>query len=65
MDLFFDTFGYPLLIDEFQKEHSILDKIKDISDFAEGHDHYKHSDTIRNIFNLTSYLWLTIIFPVS
>lgn len=31
-DLFFDTYGYPILIDEFQKEPQILDKIKDIVD---------------------------------
>ena len=31
-DLFFDTYGYPILIDEFQKEPQILEKIKDIVD---------------------------------
>lgn len=31
-DLFFETYGYPLIIDEFQKEPSILEKIKDIVD---------------------------------
>lgn len=31
-DLFFDTYGYPLIIDEFQKEPQILEKIKDIVD---------------------------------
>ena len=31
-DLFFDNYGYPLLIDEFQKEPQILEKIKDIVD---------------------------------
>ena len=31
-DLFFDTYGYPIIIDEFQKEPQILDKIKDIVD---------------------------------
>ncbi len=31
-DLFFDTYGYPIIIDEFQKEPSILEKIKDIVD---------------------------------
>lgn len=31
-DLFFETYGYPILIDEFQKEPQILDKIKDIVD---------------------------------
>ena len=31
-DLFFDTYGYPLIIDEFQKEPAILEKIKDIVD---------------------------------
>lgn len=31
-DLFFETYGYPLIIDEFQKEPAILEKIKDIVD---------------------------------
>ena len=31
-DLFFDTYGYPILIDEFQKEPHLLSKIKDIVD---------------------------------
>ena len=31
-DLFFETYGYPLIIDEFQKEPAILEKIKDIED---------------------------------
>ena len=31
-DLFFETYGYPIIIDEFQKEPSILEKIKDIVD---------------------------------
>lgn len=31
-DLFFETYGYPLIIDEFQKEPIILEKIKDIVD---------------------------------
>ena len=31
-DLFFDTYGYPILIDEFQKEPHLLNKIKDIVD---------------------------------
>ena len=31
-DLFFDTYGYPILIDEKQKEPQILEKIKDIVD---------------------------------
>ena len=31
-DLFFDTYGYPIIIDEFQKEPAILEKIKDIVD---------------------------------
>ncbi|MBO7614899.1 MAG: ATP-binding protein [Bacilli bacterium] len=30
--LFFDTYGYPILIDEFQKEPSILEEIKRIVD---------------------------------
>ena len=30
--LFFETYGYPILIDEFQKEPQILEKIKDIVD---------------------------------
>ena len=29
-DLFFDTYGYTIIIDEFQKEPAILEKIKDI-----------------------------------
>ena len=32
-ELFFDTYGYPILIDEFQKEPSILEEIKRIVDF--------------------------------
>ena len=31
-DLFFDVYGYPLIIDEFQKEPMLLEKIKDIVD---------------------------------
>jgi len=31
-ELFFDTYGYPILIDEFQKEPSILEEIKRIID---------------------------------
>ena len=31
-DLFFDTYGFPIIIDEFQKEPAILEKIKDIVD---------------------------------
>ena len=31
-DLFFETYGYPIIIDEFQKEPHILEKIKDIVD---------------------------------
>lgn len=31
-DLFFETYGYPIIIDEFQKEPAILEKIKDIVD---------------------------------
>ena len=31
-DLFFETYGYSLIIDEFQKEPAILEKIKDIVD---------------------------------
>lgn len=31
-ELFFDTYGYPILIDEFQKEPSILSEIKKIID---------------------------------
>lgn len=31
-ELFFDTYGYPILIDEFQKEPSILEEIKRIVD---------------------------------
>ena len=31
-DLFFETYGYPIIIDEFQKEPQILEKIKDIVD---------------------------------
>jgi len=31
-DLFFETYGYPLIIDEFQKVPKILEKIKDIVD---------------------------------
>lgn len=31
-DLFFDTYGYPIIIDEFQKAPLILEKIKDIVD---------------------------------
>ena len=30
--LFFETYGYPILIDEFQKVPSILETIKDIVD---------------------------------
>ena len=30
--LFFETYGYPILIDEFQKVPTILETIKDISD---------------------------------
>ena len=30
--LFFETYGYPILIDEFQKVPSILETIKDIAD---------------------------------
>lgn len=32
VDLFFETYGYPLIIDEFQREPDILLKIKDIVD---------------------------------
>jgi predicted AAA+ superfamily ATPase len=32
VDLFFETYGYPLIIDEFQREPDILFKIKDIVD---------------------------------
>ena len=31
-DLFFDVYGYPIIIDEFQKEPMLLEKIKDIVD---------------------------------
>lgn len=31
-DLFFETYGYPIIINEFQKEPTILEKIKDIVD---------------------------------
>lgn len=31
-DLFFETYGYPLIIDEFQKAPDLLEKIKDIVD---------------------------------
>ena len=31
-DLFFDTYGFPIIIDEFQKEPALLEKIKDIVD---------------------------------
>lgn len=31
-DLFFETYGYPIIIDEFQKEPALLEKIKDIID---------------------------------
>ena len=31
-DLFFETYPYPILIDEFQKVPSILEKIKEIVD---------------------------------
>ena len=31
--LFFETYGYPILIDEFQKVPSILETIKDIKLF--------------------------------
>ncbi len=41
-DLFFETYGYPLIIDEFQKEPQILEKIKDIVDKLsyEGKDNF-------------------------
>ena len=32
VDLFFETYGYPIIIDEFQREPDILLKIKDIVD---------------------------------